>query len=256
MFEILQDITKQIQNIPGFIAIILGYLIAMAVFVFVVNPLHNYVKYFLAYKFGDFRLYGDGLVSMSFANSFHWIGVFSALVMKMGFALPVNYNRDRLKHPIGNIIVISLSGILVYFLFSLAVLFLYALVKTFNIYDIGAVGTPPVDAPLGAYVYHTIYSTVNFLTKICFCSAVVNIIPLVPMDMGDVLYMFINTRYTDFLRNNHMLISAILFVVLFFTLGKTGSYMSVLCSISNSPILAPILQFYFWIINGVGAIFA
>lgn len=253
MYEIIRDVQSYLDNIPGLVVLIVGYLLAVAIFVFVVNPVHNYVKYRVAVGCGDSRIKGEGFLTMAPHMSFHWIGTFSALVLQMGFASPVIHDREKFKRPILGTIFMALSGILTYLLFAFVALFFYAVLNSIGAFGISSAYVPPMDAGFFAYIYYAVFAMFNFLTKICLYSSVFNLIPLVPMDMGDVLYMFMNTRWTDALRNNEILVGTALFIFAFFTIGQPDGAIIDIC---KDILVFVINSVYTPVINAVVSIFA
>lgn len=245
LYEIIMDFSKYSDNIPGLISLIAGCVLSTALFVFLINPLHNFIQYFVASKCGDVNVEAEGFMTMSVYNSFHSIGAVSALVLNMGFSSQIIHDRERFRRPILGTVLMALSGILTYALSSMILLFIYALLTGFRIFDIASATALPVDGSFFVYVYHALYSALYFLVRTCLYSAVLNLIPLIPLDMGDVLYMFFNTRTYDALCNNEMLVSTGILAVAFFTFGKPGGFISSL----SSSVLQPVLQFFLSIIT-------
>ena len=77
----------------------------------------NLVKAKVVKLCGDDWVEEAGYFSLNPANSFHWIGTFSAFLVFMGFTKRVRYRKRYLDAPVLGTILISLSGILTYFLF-------------------------------------------------------------------------------------------------------------------------------------------
>lgn len=208
----------------GFISIVLGCAIATAVFMLLVNPVHNFVKYYIAHRLGDPDIEEERLLNLRAEGSFSWLCVLFTFVLQMGFAMPVIFDRDRFKKPYRGTLMVASAGVVTYFLAALSFFILYVLSRYFRVFGVITATMPPVNAPFYMYIGQTIYSSVYFLSRICFNSFIISLLPLVPFDMGDVLYMMFKGRYVDILRNNQFLISIIAVVAIFLIAGRPDGY--------------------------------
>lgn len=223
MYEIVTNTNRYTDNLPGFLALIAGCILATALFVFIVNPLHNYIKCRVAVKCsedGNWDIIEENGLMIIPNKILHWVGIVSALVLHMGFAPSVVYDTNKLKKPGRDSALVALSGIMVYIVCTLPILFVYTFLRYFEFFEVVTVTSPPDGAYWYVYIYHTFYTAVCFLFRICMNSALLNLIPLLPMDMGDVLYVHLNVRWTDVLRNNQILISTCVLVLAFITFGS------------------------------------
>lgn len=207
-----------------FITMCIGYALAVAVFLLFVAPVHNFAKVKVAKACGDTNIKNRGSYTMNPYKSFHLIGVFSLLVLNIGLTAPVNYKRNRFYRPALGTLGVSAVGIAVYLTFSLIGVFIYSLLRTIGLYDIGIVSQTESLGSTSEYIYFAIYTAIYFLMRICMMSAIVNLIPMIPLDMGDILKVVLRPNWIDALMNNHILVALGIFVVLFITIGKPDGF--------------------------------
>lgn len=218
---------KYFVNTRGAVCLILGLILATAIFVFVVGPLHNLIQAKVAKLCGDDWVEDAGYFSMKPSNSFHWIGTFSAFLVFMGFTKRVRYRQRYLHAPVLGSFLISFSGILTYFLLFLVFAFLSTFMECLSLYGLTSPSTmPETELPFWGCVFHTVFSVSFFLTRMCMYSAFFNLIPVAPMDMGEVLFAFIGNHWREQIKKNDMIISVGLFVFAFFSLGMPGSFIT------------------------------
>ncbi len=237
MYELVKDAALYMNNIPGFITLIAGHLAAMLIFVLVVFPLHNYIKYMVIEKCGDKKRHPEDYLTMKPSASFHWMGAISVFVLQMGFSFPIYQRRDRYYNPVLYTIYVALSGIGVYLGSFFASLLLLSFVDAFDPQGIFNLEVLPVNAPVGHYIYYGITLMLYVVMKISIYSAVINLIPLVPLDMGDVLYQFLPLQWSDFFRNNQMAVSAVVVAVLFLSIGQPGGFVRDISTVISEPVI-------------------
>ncbi|MBQ4105662.1 MAG: hypothetical protein IJC86_04660 [Clostridia bacterium] len=252
MYEILSELGRLSSNFIGFLSVVLGCFAATAVFLLVVNPLHNYIKYYIADKSGDITVQNEGYLTMSHDLSFNWISFFSTLVLQMGFATPVIYEKTNFKKPKNTITYMALAGVGHYVCCSMVLLIIYSLLRYFGVFGVITATVPPADAPIYVYLYQVFFATVYFLTRICINSAILNMIPIVPMDMGDVLYMALNTYVADFFRNHQFFLSLVVIIIVFLTIGAPSGHIESL----SSTIMRSAMTGYYVVFDWVASLFA
>ena len=225
MYRIIMNLDSYLENRNGTICFFIGMVLAMAVFVFLVGPVHNLVKAKVVKLCGDDWVEEAGYFSLNPANSFHWIGAFSVLLVFMGFTKRVRYRKRYLDRPFLGAVMISVSGILTYFLCFLFFAFLVSLLGSVNSYGMTNPSVmPETELPFWGCVFHVVFLAVFFLTRICLYSAFFNLIPLAPMDMGELLFAFIGKHWSEQIKKNEMLISVGLFLLAFLSLGLPNSF--------------------------------
>ncbi len=224
MYRIIMNLDSYLENRNGTICLFIGMVLAMAVFVFLVGPVHNLVKAKVVKLCGDDWVEEAGYFSLNPANSFHWIGAFSAFLVFMGFTKRVRYRKRYLDRPFLGAVMISVSGILTYFLFFLFFAFLVSLLGSVNSYGMTNPSVmPETELPFWGCVFHTFFSCVFFLSRICIYSAFFNIIPIPPMDMGELVFTLLSKHWSDEIKKNDILFSIGIFLLAFFALGMPNS---------------------------------
>lgn len=219
MYKIIQNISSYTNSPALLISLIAGILMSAVVFNFLVAPLHNRVKYILIKRFGDATPYIHGDVSMSPKNNFHIVGFFSSLLLNVGFSAPTYYDDKDFRRPFIYTVIISLSGIFTYFAFFAVFYFLYAVLRYLNLFGISSINLAALDTGFFGCVYYAFFIMIYYLAITCIYSAIFNVLPLYPLDMGDSLYCFLPVNWSDSLRNNELLVSLGLFILCFLSLG-------------------------------------
>ena len=114
MYRYLIDLRSYTDNIPGMLALFAGVLAAVAFFILLVNPVHNYVKYSVAAKRGDTSFEEYGLRTLSPRANFHLVGFISTLLLNVNFTQPVYVEDDNMRNPRLSRVLMALSGFGVY----------------------------------------------------------------------------------------------------------------------------------------------
>ncbi len=226
MYKIVMNLQEYLISIPGTISLIIGYLLATALFIFVIGPFHNYIKSKVAAACGDEWVEEAGYFTMNPAKSFHWIGFVSVLITRMGFTKRVRYRRRYLDSPILGTIMIAVSGVLTYLVCCVVLLFVCSILSKVNTYGITNPATALRDTySFDGYLFLTLYSALSYLPRICIYSALFNLIPVAPMDMGELLFIFFGQHWSDVIKKNDVLISLGLFVLAFLVFSLPNSFL-------------------------------
>ena len=244
MYRIIQQISEYSNYPKLFIAFIIGAFLGIAVFNLVIIPFHNCVKYFFIRKFGDETVTKDKLLTMNPLKNFHAVGLLSSLTLNIGFAAPTYYDTMDFKRPKIQTLVVALSGVVTYFFCFGVIFFVYVLLKLRGLYGITSQSFMADLPGAWAYVYFVAFVMVYFLALNCLYSAIFNFIPILPLDMGDVLYMFLPINWQDSLRNNELFASFGLFVAAFLVLGTESGMVPSLAKdimINYQKLLYPLL---------------
>ncbi len=224
MYRILMTLEDYSYNMRGMISFIIGLILATVLFMFVIGPLHNLIQAKVIKANGDDWVEDAGYFSMNPSKSFHWIGLLSVFVVFMGFTKRVRYRRRYFHAPVLGTIGVSFSGILTYFLSGVLLVFGYTLIGSFNFYGMTNPSVmPSEELSFWGCVFHTVFSAVFILSRMCIYSAFFNLIPIPPMDMGEMLFTFIGRHWSDVVKKNDLVISVGLFVIAFFVLGMPDS---------------------------------
>ncbi len=227
MYRFLIDLRTYTGNIPGMLALFAGVLLAVAFYTAVVSPFHNCVKYFVAQKRGDRSFIDYGYYTMSPRENFHLVGFITTLLLNISFTQPVYLDDENLRKPKLSRVLIALSGLGTYVLMFLISGLAYSFMKDAAFFSIQAATVVPENVSFVVYAYYAVYVAVFYVFRISICSIFMNLIPLGPLDMSDVLYMFLPVNWQDGVRNNESFISLLLFVVIFLTLGAPDGVFNV-----------------------------
>ncbi len=220
MYEIILTLTEYSLSNAQRLSLILAFLLSVIMFVFAVNPLHNSLKLKLARFYCKTVVDGEAISKNSFLSSFSWLSLVSAVALQLGFAKPAVYDRDKLKRPKQGTFLISCTGIFVYIAAGLVFFFFYVFLRQLKLFDVETATVPVAGAPVAVYAYQSVYSAIYYLSRICFNSAIVAFIPLMPFDMGDVLDMILPEKQSSFIRKHYPKITAVLIAVAFLTIGR------------------------------------
>lgn len=225
MYRIIMNLSQYTHNISGTICLITGYVLACALFMLVIGPFHNSMKARAAWTNGDEWVMEKGYLSMNPKISFHWIGLLSLLVTRMGFTKRVRYRLRYFDAPVLGTVWVSVSGILAYLLCSAVLAFFCALMARVNSFDIvNPTVVPQQELPFFGCVFHTSFAMVFYASRLCIYSALFNLIPIAPMDMGEILFTFIGKHWSDVIKKNDLVFSVVLFILAFFFLGMPDSF--------------------------------
>lgn len=219
MYRYLMNLSDYLENVPGFIALLAGMFLAVAVFTLFINPLHNVVKYTVVKRCGENSFEEDGYYTLSPRVHFHLIGFISNILLNINFTQPVYYDSEKIKHPKVSTVLISLSGLFFYFGIFLVSGIGYSVLKYCGFLSVSVASIMPRSVEWYVYVYYAFFVAVFYLFRISTCTLILSAIPFGPLDLADILYMFMPVNWSDVLRNNESLISLVLFVFLFLTVG-------------------------------------
>ncbi len=225
MFRIITNLGDFSANLRGTVSLIVGCILAVAVFAFFIGPVHNYIQAKFVKLSGDDWVEDAGYFSLNPINSFHWVGIVSAFVVFMGFTKRVRYRRRYFHKPVLSTIGLSLSGVLTYFAFGIVFTFIYTLISSFRFYGMTNPSAIPSEelSALGC-AFHVLFAMVMFLSRICVYSALFNLIPVPPMDMGEIVFLFLGRHWSDVVKRIDLIFSIGLFIFAFFVLGMPDSF--------------------------------
>lgn len=246
MYRIIMNLNEYTHNISGTICLVLGYLLACALFVLVIGPMHNSLKARAAWSNGDEWVAESGYLSMNPRMSFHWIGLVSLLVTRLGFTKRVRYRQRYFDAPVLGTMWLAFSGILTYLLCSAVLVFFCTLMGRVNSFDIiNPTIIPQKQLPLFGCIFHTTFAMVFYASRMCIYSALFNLIPIAPMDMGEILFTFLGKHWSDMIKKNDLVISIGLFLVAFFAFGMPDSFLVTF----STDIITMLSSVYNFIIN-------
>ncbi len=219
MYKIIKNLDFYLRDINGLIALIAGMVAASLIFSLFISYVHNFIRYSILYRFGDYSVKGKGYLRFKPKRVFHAIGFISALTLNISFAQPLKYTERKLRTPKLALFLSSITGPVSYFLFSLISLFIYLALIQFNPFGIISGYNPPVDAKWNTYVYFFFCAMMYYLTITCMSSAIVSIIPVLPCSLGEFSISLFSRNISEALRNNELILSVGVFIFLFLTIG-------------------------------------
>lgn len=227
MYRYLIDLRSYTDNLYGMAALFGGILTAVAFFTVFVSPLHNYIKYLVAAKRGDTSFVAYGYNTMSLRENFHLVGFITTLLLNISFTQPVFLDDDNLRNPRLSRVLVSLSGMGTYVATFLISGVGYSILRYFSPATIEGATVVPDGVTIKTYMYYALLVAMFYVFRISICTIFLNLIPIGSLDMADVLYMYLPINWVDGLRNNESLISLILFIVIFLTVGAPDGIFNV-----------------------------
>ena len=177
--------------------------------------LHELSHGFVAYKLGDDTAKRMGRLTLNPIKHIDPIGLLMMVLFKFGWAKPVPVDMRKFKNPKRGMALTALAGPVSNLLIAVVALALYGALYPFL--DGGAIG---------GYVLQMVYLT----AYISIALAVLNIIPIPPLDGSKVLFSFLSDKsYVKLMRYERygMLILILLIATnnLSSTLGTAVSFM-------------------------------
>lgn len=208
-----------------FISLTVACFLATAMFYLVTAPAHNLLKAYIAYREGDEKVKVRGHLKFRIKKSFNWVGVVSSLFLFMPIVHPVYYKNSNFYERNKGTVKIALSGVLCYFLFAITLTCIYQGLRAAGIYDITTATNTNFSPDLEKVIYHCIFSTVYFWSRLCYFATFINFLPIIPLDFGEILALVLRVNWIDFLKNNEVLVSFIVFFISLFTFARpSGLY--------------------------------
>ncbi len=212
------------------VSLILACVLATVIFYLTIAPAHNLLKAFIAYRQGDEKVKVRGHLKFLPKKSFNWLGVVSSLFLFLPIVHPVYYRKNRFYDPTKGVFAVALSGIAFYFLSGLFLATIYTALKASAVYGITGATNAYYTYSFATFAYHCTLCTVYFLSRICFFSSFINLLPVIPMDMGEILGLILRINWVDYLKNNEVFVSSLIFLGSFFTVAKPAGLFSQMAS--------------------------
>jgi len=162
---------------------------------------HEFAHAYTAYKLGDNTAKDEGRITLNPLKHIDWLGFFLIVVAGFGWAKPVSFNPDNLKHKHRDEILISLAGPLSNFviavLFFITARLLYSL-EYFNATEFG----------LQIINLIVIWGVINFSLFIF------NLIPIPPLDGSHVYLTFLKEIHPIIMMNMYKYGTMVLFAII------------------------------------------
>lgn len=139
---------------------------------------HEFAHAYTAYRLGDNTAKEDGRISLNPLRHIDWMGFFLIIFAGFGWAKPVSFNPDNLKHKHRDEILISIAGPLSNFLIALLFLIIARILYFYPYFNGTETGLVIVN-------WIVISGIINFGLF------VFNLIPLPPLDGSHVYLTFL-----------------------------------------------------------------
>lgn len=166
---------------------------------------HEYAHGWAAYRFGDPTAKNAGRLTLNPLAHLDVLGTLCLLVTGMfGWAKPVPIDARNLRHPDSQMPFISMAGPVSNIILSLLAFILLYILFEFNLI---------VHIPLPVVVLQFIVNLLQFSLVINVSLAVLNLVPIPPLDGFHVLAYFLPENVVFFMRR-YQVIFLILFVIL------------------------------------------
>jgi len=142
---------------------------------------HEFAHSFVAIMLGDDTPRQQGRLTLNPFRHIELVGFIFLIIAGFGWAKPVRIDRDKLKHPRRDDILISLAGPLSNFLFALLLVFALKLSLTLITFH-------------SRYTLQTVYSVFGVFIGINLGLAVFNLLPIPPLDGSHLIYNLISLK--------------------------------------------------------------
>ena len=222
MYRIIQLSGNYSDYPKTYATLIIGALLAVAIFNFVIVPFHNCVKYFFIKLFGDETAIHDGYLTMRPKTNIHVVGLVTSVMLNIGFSAPAYFDTEEFRKPGLGSFVIGLSGVFTYGVCFLISFFTYVMLTLNNSFGMTTVNFKSESIGFGGYLYFSFIVIMYYIAITCLYSAIINLIPVFPLDMGDALYEHLPLNWQDALRNNELFVCLGIFIVCFLYLGSAN----------------------------------
>ena len=118
---------------------------------------------------------------------------------------------------------------------------MFAVPRVLNLFSISSVKLETMDTNIFGCLYYILFYGIYYLSVTCLYSAILNVLPVYPLDMGDTLYMCAPLNWQDALRNNELFITLGLFILNFLVLSAPRGLFYI--------ITVPVRNGFLWIVS-------
>lgn len=136
---------------------------------------HEFSHAYMAYKLGDSTAKDSGRLTLNPLKHIDWLGFFLIVIAGFGWAKPVTFNPENLRHKHRDEILISIAGPISNFILAVLFLIIARLLYSINYFNIDTLGIQIVKMIM-------IWGVINFGLF------VFNLIPIPPLD-GSHFYL-------------------------------------------------------------------
>jgi Zn-dependent protease len=143
--------------------------------------IHEYFHAFTSFQLGDNTAKEQGRLTLNPLKHIDLIGMLFIIIAGFGWAKPVQFNPENLKHPKRDRALIALAGPISNLLLSLSIIFLFKIVLLFcGIFQI------PLNEIVSKIFIYFIFINLGLF--------IFNLIPLPPLDGSHVLFQGLNLK--------------------------------------------------------------
>lgn len=159
--------------------------------VFTILPIHEYAHGFAAQKLGDNTALISGRLTLNPLAHVHPVGAVMLILFGFGWAKPVPVNPRNFKNYKRDMAVTAFAGPLSNLLCALAAIFVNRI-----LYNVLMIQTLSVST---AKVVFYAYIAIQYFASINLSLAVFNLLPIYPLDGGNILAYFLPAKANAFI---------------------------------------------------------
>jgi len=162
---------------------------------------HEFAHAFTAYKLGDNTAKNEGRLTLNPLKHIDWMGFFLIVIAGFGWAKPVSFNPNNLKHKHRDEILISIAGPLSNFVLALLFFIIARLLFSLDLFH-------------GAVWGLSIINLIMTWGVINFSLFIFNLIPLPPLDGSHVYLTFLKDIHPITMMNLYKYGTMVLFAII------------------------------------------
>ncbi|MDP4239657.1 MAG: site-2 protease family protein [Bacteroidota bacterium] len=162
---------------------------------------HEFSHGYTAYKLGDDTAKKDGRLTLNPLKHIDWMGFFLIVIAGFGWAKPVIFNPDNLKHKHRDEILISIAGPFSNFLLAILFFVIARLLYFADFFQATKFGLETINVIM-------IWGVINFSLFIF------NLIPLPPLDGSHLYLTFLKEIHPKLMMNIYKYGTLVLFAII------------------------------------------
>lgn len=162
---------------------------------------HEFSHAYMAYKLGDSTAKDEGRLTLNPLKHIDWLGLFLIVIAGFGWAKPVTFNPENLKHKHRDEILISIAGPISNFLIAVVFFLIARLLYFADYFHTTALGLEIINLII-------IWGVINFSLFIF------NLIPLPPLDGSHIYLTFLKDISPKLMKNIYIYGTLVLLVII------------------------------------------
>lgn len=162
---------------------------------------HEFSHAYMAYKLGDNTAKLDGRLTLNPLKHIDWMGFFLIVIAGFGWAKPVIFNPDNLKHKHRDEILIAIAGPVSNFLIAILFFVIARLLYFADFFNATKIGLEIINVIM-------IWGVINFSLFIF------NLIPLPPLDGSHIYLTFLKEIHPKLMMNIYKYGTLVLFAII------------------------------------------